>query len=461
MAKCKQCGRGGLGQKLHDGLCVECLSAALAKVEKEKEDVGKELDKIRASITPEMKDALELEQIIKSRKKEIAHLDDAVQKGKEEIRQRSADLASLNRQILVAEETVELESFSLYRPRYDFANSEQYKAKLDSIRDAQKQMLKNKSATTAPTNWVVNNSKTEGKKMVADNVKLFLRSFNNECDIAVSAVKFNNFDKCRERIIKSFESINKLGRVTSIQITASYKKLKLDELSLAYEYQCKKQEEKEQLRALREQQREEAKLAKEIEAARKEAEKEKKHYQQALEKLKVQYAACRTDEEKAALVEKQNELIGYLDDISAKLEDIDYRQANQRAGYVYIISNIGSFGEGIYKIGMTRRLDPMERVYELGDASVPFMFDVHAMIFSDDAPKLEAALHQAFADRRVNMVNNRREYFRVSLAEIKKVVLANHDKTVEFVESPEAQQYRETMLIKSASSVDLQQAKGA
>ena len=161
----------------------------------------------------------------------------------------------------------------------------------------------------------------------------------------------------------------------------------------------------------------------------------------------MQLAACKSDEERASLLEKQNDMIDHLDDITAKLEDIDYRQSNQKAGYVYVISNIGSFGEGVYKIGMTRRLDPMERVYELGDASVPFMFDVHAMIFSDDAPKLEAALHRAFADRRVNMVNNRREYFRVSLEEIKSVVLENHDKTVEFKEVPDAQQYRETLLM--------------
>lgn len=447
MAKCKQCGRRGIGLKLHDGLCVECISDMLTQEKKQKSEAIEELDKIRASLTPEMNNAIELEKLIRNREKEVSSLEETIAKHKQDINQRTTELENLNRQILVADETIEMEIFSLYKPRYDFASSEQYKSRLESVRDAQKQMIKNKTATVVPTNWVVNDSKTEGKKMVADNVKLFLRSFNNECDIAISAVKFNNFDKCRERITKSFVAINKLGRVTSIQIKDGYKNLKLDELALAYEYQCKKQEEKEQLRALREQQREEARVAKEIEAARKEAEKEKKHYQQALEKLKLQLAACKSDEERASLLEKQNDMIDHLDDITAKLEDIDYRQSNQKAGYVYVISNIGSFGEGVYKIGMTRRLDPMERVYELGDASVPFMFDVHAMIFSDDAPKLEAALHRAFADRRVNMVNNRREYFRVSLEEIKSVVLENHDKTVEFKEVPDAQQYRETLLM--------------
>ncbi|MDR1570086.1 MAG: GIY-YIG nuclease family protein [Oscillospiraceae bacterium] len=114
---------------------------------------------------------------------------------------------------------------------------------------------------------------------------------------------------------------------------------------------------------------------------------------------------------------------------------------------MYIISNIGAFGEGVYKIGMTRRLEPMDRIDELGDASVPFKFDVHAMIFSNDAPKLEAVLHSTFADFRLNMVNNRREFFRASLDEIKRVIRENHDNTVEFTEIPEAQQYRESLLM--------------
>ena len=127
---------------------------------------------------------------------------------------------------------------------------------------------------------------------------------------------------------------------------------------------------------------------------------------------------------------------------------MDYRAANQKAGYVYVISNIGAFGENVYKIGMTRRLDPMDRVDELGDASVPFDFDVHAMIFSEDAPKLEAALHNAFATRKLNFVNQRREFFNVSLAEIKEVVKKNFDKTVEFVEFAPAEQYRESLLLR-------------
>ena len=353
---------------------------------------------------------------------------------------------AFQQKLIVADETIELESFSLYQPRYEFASSEGYKDQLTQIRNKQKEMIKNKTAAVCATAWRVEGSEAKGRAFANEMIKLFLRSFNNECDIAVADVKFSNFDRCMERINKSYDTINKLGKVNTVYITENYCKLKQQELHLAYEYQCKKQEEKEALRALKEQQREEAKLAKEIEAARKEAEKERKHYIQALEKLRIQLEHA-SEEERQSILDKQNELIGHLDELTKKMEDIDYRQANQRAGYVYIISNIGSFGEGVYKIGMTRRLEPMERIYELGDASVPFMFDVHALIFSDDAPKLEAALHQAFADRRVNRVNPRREYFRVSLEEIKEVVRKHHDKTVEFVEAPAAQQYREGLLM--------------
>ena len=430
MAKCHKCGQKGLFLKVTDGgLCFACASRRLQELEK--------------MLTPDMQAALDARELSEKEEAKLKNIQEQIKKKEDQLIKAMDEYQKRSRDLIVLDDVIEMESFSLYKPRYDFVNSEEYKEKLDSIREQQKQMIREKTAAICETSWSVQGSTAKGRTFANEMIKLFLRSFNNECEAAVQAVKFSNFDRCTARIEKSFDAINALGKVNTVHITQQYKKLKLDELALAYEFQCKKQEEKEALAELRAQQREEAKLAKEIEAARKEAEKERKHYIQALEKLKVQMDSC-TDGEKEALLEKQSELLNHLDDINGKLENIDYRQSNQRAGYVYIISNIGSFGEGIYKIGMTRRLDPMERIYELGDASVPFMFDVHAMIFSDDAPKLEAALHQAFASRRVNQVNQRREYFRVSLEEIKEVVRKNHDKTVEFINVPEAQQYRES-----------------
>ena len=210
-------------------------------------------------------------------------------------------------------------------------------------------------------------------------------------------------------------------------------------MHLAFEYQCKKQQEKEDLKAVRAEQREQARIQKELDEQRRKIEKEHTHYQTAYEKLKSQLLKNPND---ADLIKKREEIENQLSDIDNALSNIDYRQANMKAGYVYVISNIGSFGENIYKIGMTRRLDPQDRVDELGDASVPFKFDVHAMIFSDDAPALEAALHRAFEDKKVNMVNHRREFFHVTLDEIKEVVKNNFDKTVEFIDVADAEQYR-------------------
>ena len=141
-----------------------------------------------------------------------------------------------------------------------------------------------------------------------------------------------------------------------------------------------------------------------------------------------------------------------MGEVDAAIRDVDYREANKRAGFVYVISNVGSFGEGVFKIGMTRRLDPMERIIELSDASVPFNFDVHAMVFTDDAPTLEAALHKEFENGRLNMVNRRREFFRTTIGEIEAVINQNYDKTVDFVETPDAEQYRISLKMRSGSS---------
>ncbi|MBE6846398.1 MAG: DUF4041 domain-containing protein [Ruminococcus sp.] len=277
--------------------------------------------------------------------------------------------------------------------------------------------------------------------MSNDIAKLLMRAFNVECDELISKVKYNNFETYVKRIEKSFNAINKYGKIMYISINGVYMNNKIKELTLAHEYAIKKQQEKEEQKEIKARMREEAKLQKEIEEERKKLEKEQTHYQNALAKLNAQLEKA-SENEKAELLSKKEELLGKIEDTEKAIKDVDYREANKRAGYVYVISNIGAFGENVYKIGMTRRLDPMERVYELGDASVPFNFDVHAMIFSDDAPKLESALHKAFEDKKVNMVNHRREFFKVSLDEIKKVIKENYDKTVEFVDLPEAEQFR-------------------
>ena len=339
-----------------------------------------------------------------------------------------------------------VQEFGLYEPQFDFASALDYKEALTAIRATQKELIKNKQAVTGNSNWEVNGSASKGKKMVSDTQKLLLRAFNSECDELVSKVKYTNFDASLDKIYKSAETISKLGTIMNIAITQQYLSAKVKELRLAFEYQTQKQKEKEELKIARAEQREQAKIQRELEEQRKKIEKEQTHYQTAFEKIKSQLALHPDDPD---LLEKKAKLENQLGDIDKALINIDYRQANMKAGYVYVISNIGAFGENVYKIGMTRRLEPQDRIDELGDASVPFNFDVHAMIFSDNAPALEAALHRAFEDRKLNMVNQRREFFNVTLDEIKEVIKKNFDKTVEFVDVPDAEQYRISLKMKA------------
>lgn len=353
----------------------------------------------------------------------------------------------LAKTVSIYNDDVEMIEFGLYSPVYELKNSELYKFRLEEIRSQQKQMIKDDIAVSYPTNITYNQSLSQGKKIIKDNVKQILRSFNNETEVLINKVKFNNVENYRNRVIKSYEQLNKLNSRLDISISPDYLNSKLEELTLSYEYALKKQEEKERLREEKERIREENKVKKEIEERRKELKKEEQHYKSALDKI---YEQLKKDPNNPNLLAKKKELEDNLVEVSKGIADVDYREANNRAGYVYIISNIGSFGENIYKIGMTRRLEPMERVNELGDASVPFKFDVHAMIFSDDAPALENALHHAFEDRRVNMVNSRREFFNVTLEEIEAVVKENFkERTVEFTRVPEAEQFRESEKMKA------------
>lgn len=377
-------------------------------------------------------------------------IDSDIKKAQSEIQSLNELIENRKNHLIILDDEILMQEFGIYSPTYDFANSDEYRSKLEKIRSEQKEMVRKKTAATGNNNWTVNGSVTQGKKMVNDNIKLLLRAFNGECDSIIDKVKYNNFESSLKRITTSRDAISKLGNVMSISISQRYYELKIEELTLAFEYRQKKQEEKEHQKELRAQMRENAKLQKEIEAERKKIKKEQQHYQNVMNTLTTQLETAQ-GEEREMLINKKNDVLSQLTDIEKAINDIDYREANQRAGYVYIISNIGSFGENVYKIGMTRRLDPTERVSELGDASVPFNFDIHAMIFSDDAPALEAALHRAFEDKKLNMVNTRREFFNVSLEEIKEVVKKNFDKTVEFTEVPDAEQYRVSQKMRSAS----------
>lgn len=411
------------------------------RYKEEAERLRSELTRCKGLLTPEMQEASALQERVAALnesaaelERRIAELSDHNESLEKEVAQKKAFLTGFD-------ELEEMESFSLYTPRFDFQTAEEYATRISQLRQREKDMLKAINEATKKSQWAVNGSKAKGRKMVRETTKLLMNAFNSECDEIVRKTKFSNIEKSVENISKIAARISKLGSTMGISIPAAYVELKQNEAYIQYDYSCFKQAEKERLRELREQEREEAKLRKEIEEKRRQLAKERKQNENALSDIMKRLDSA-GDDERAALLERKQEIENALGEISKAEQDVDYREANQRAGFVYVISNIGSFGEGVYKIGMTRRLDPMERIYELSDASVPFNFDVHAMIFTEDAPGLEAALHREFDDRKVNKVNTRREFFRVTLDEIKRVVRENYDKTVEFVDIPDAEQFR-------------------
>jgi hypothetical protein len=365
------------------------------------------------------------------------------QRGEAEVSDLRANVDRLQAEFNALDEEANLQSFGFYKPRYEFADSARYQQKLDEIRERQKQMIKNKSAATSLIEWTVNGSKVEGRKQINQTLKLMLRAFNGECDAAVAKVRYNNINVMETRIRKAYEAINGMTEIQTCRIAPAYLNLKLEELYLAYEYQDKVQQEKEEQRRIREQIREEEIAQRELEKAKLDAEKEERRYAEALRKA--------TEEAERAVGEKQQKLMWQVEELQRRLAEAKTnkeraiaRAQMTRSGHVYIISNVGSFGEHVYKIGMTRRLDPMDRVRELGDASVPFSFDVHAVIYSEDAPALENKLHRLFQQRRVNLINERKEFFRVTIEEIAQAVRESHGE-IDITMAAEAIEYRKTL----------------
>lgn len=410
-----------------------------------------EITKLNQMLLPEQREIISLNEKIDNLRQTIYNLESTIDSKNVSISNLNNEINNLDEKLLYMKKQVDLynieiiaQEYGLYKPTYEFANSDLYKEELKLIREKQKLAIKTDTAASGAINWTVNGSVSQGRTMVNDTKKLLLRAFNVECDDIVKNVRVSNIDKAIERIYKASEQISKLGKTMSISINSTYINYKIQEVKLALDYVQKKQDEKERLKELRAQEREDAKVLKEIEEERKRLQKEQKHYENALKSILLQ---IEKNGESKELLEKKKQLEAQIDDTVNAIKDVDYREANRKAGYVYIISNIGAFGENIYKIGMTRRLDPTERIDELSDASVPFNFDIHAMIFTEDAPALETALHHAFEKNKLNKINTRREFFNVTLDEIKTEVRKNFDKTIEWIDIPEAEQYRQSKLL--------------
>ena len=360
----------------------------------------------------------------------------------------AVDLGRMTDELRQIEGSLDDISFGLYKPHYSFDTPEEFKAEMDRVRESQKEMIRAHKAATCAVAWSVGNSRKEGERMQKQYIKLMLRAFNGECDAAVAKVAWNNAPKMEERIRKAFDAINDLGQVMTISISPTYRKLKLAELRLEHELEEKKREIAEEQRRIREQMRDEDKALREAEKEQADAEADEARFQKALEKAKVELSKARGAEH-ARMSDKIDELERQLIEAKAKAIRAKSLAELTRAGWVYIISNIGSFGENVFKIGLTRRLDPTDRVRELSGASVPFPFDVHAMVYADDAPALETAFHHKFRERSVNMVNQRKEFFRVDLAEIEAFAKERGLK-IAFTKLAEAREYRESVVMRLA-----------
>lgn len=322
---------------------------------------------------------------------------------------------------------------------YEGLTSEECKNKLALLKSKEQEAIRSSS--------VFKITGSESAKKSKDNVKQILRCFNSECDNILLNLSVKSIDSARNKLTKAFETLNKLFSVDGVQLEQKFLHYKLDELNLVYTYELKKEQERELQRAIKEQMIEEERVRKEIERQKAKLEKDQNQCSNEINKLMGYMQGTQSDVEKQLYADKIRELEERLKQLEAEKTTVLEREANARAGYVYIISNIGSFGSDVYKIGMTRRLEPMDRVKELGSASVPFEFDVHAMIFSEDAPALETALHQKFEKQSVNRVNLRKEFFKVSLDEIERVVKENYNNTVTFTRVPVAKEYNETLKI--------------
>jgi hypothetical protein len=303
------------------------------------------------------------------------------------------------------------------------------------------------NAVFGTTNWTVNGSKAAGQRMVNEVSKLMLRAYNGEVDDSIRTLKPYKLPTSIDRLNKVRASIERLGKSMSIAINPQYHELRLQELRLTADFLEKQAQEKEAEKVKREQMKEEAQAQRELAAEKVKLMKELAHHQAVLSQ------ATETGNVDAVTSARAK-----IDEINASILSVEEHAANIRTGYVYVISNIGSFGEDVVKIGLTRRLDYDERIRELSSASVPFIFDTHAVVFSTDAVSLEHQLHNAFEAVRINRVNARKEFFRTTPAQVvgqleKLTESLSENHVMVFNEIPEAVEWRISQRAQNSSTV--------
>ncbi len=377
--------------------------------------------------TPEQRGAspVNLSQQLELRNQQVDQLTQQNRALKDELarlKNDSADLVELDDQKV-------LQEVGIYEYHHPLKDAAAYQERLKEIKARIKEIVKDKEAVLASDLFTFNNSLAKGRKMTGDLSKIMLRAYNAEADICLRTLRAGNLKTAETRLAKSASHVEKLGSMMDMRVNPDYHATRVAELELTADYLMKVQEERLAAREEKARLREEKKVQAELDAQREELDKELQHYRNLLE---------------TADAAEQDEINDKIASVEDAIEKNDYRAANIRAGYVYVISNRGAFGPNIVKIGLTRRLEPMDRVRELGSASVPFPYDVHALFFSDDAVSLEKDLHTTFADRRVNHINLRREFFFATPSEVKDVLLQKVGNLLEFTEGSEAAEFSQS-----------------
>ena len=335
-------------------------------------------------------------------------------------------------EVIPLDDEAVLQEVGIYRYHHPLESAAAYRERLRMLGERVAELVKSDEAIVASNMFTYDNSLAKGRRMSRDLGKLMLRAYNAEVDNSIRSLRAGNVLTAKKRVEASRNAIKRLGRMMEMEISDRFHSLRLKEVELTADYLMKKQEERERAREERARLREQKKVEAELAAEREKLDKERVHLQNAIEAMRESG-------------ESDAELLARLAEVEAAIEQNDYRAANIRAGYVYVISNRGAFGPGVVKIGLTRRLEPQERVSELSGASVPFRFDVHGLFFSEDAVTLEAELHHHFANQRVNLANARKEFFFATPSEVREVLVSKVGNLLEYTERAESTEFLQSV----------------
>ena len=492
MAKCPKCGRKGLFLKLTNGICTECTATEMNRKEVEalevrRNNVQAQLSSINAELIDQQAlyasivakaEAQAIEQARSKIQAEQASAEQELAAITEQLKTAQTDLSIAKTEEEKAQKNISsaIRKVEKYRPllkAIDHAISSYDEltltASLDGLvkeveefvsptvvldlqclgmKDLRKRYRQNEKAIEEILQKYESRYTTKANATI---YKLMVIALKAELQNVLYSINYGKLDDAISSITTITQKYFDIATSGNQSIAPTMKKFigEIDyyfqeAVKIEYEYYVQKERAKEEQRAIREQMRQEAEERRALEAEKKKIEKEESKFQGQIAQLEEQLASA--DADKVAQLEARlAELQSQLTAVKEK-KDVIATLQNGKAGNVYVISNLGSFGDNVFKIGMTRRMVPQERVDELGDASVPFPFDVHSFIFSDDASTLETKIHKMLNDRRVNKVNLRKEFFHITIDELEALV-GELAPTAEFKRTMLAEQYRQSLSI--------------